>query len=192
MEKNKVGAKPEIVFIGGSAGSLSALLDIFSQISNRKILPLVIVIHRLANTNSMLTGLLSSRTHLYVKEADEKEIIRHNTVYIAPADYHLLIEKNHSFSMDASEKINFSRPSIDATFESGTGSYGEKQVCILLSGANADGSNGMMKAKQAGAITIAQNPLNSEFPYMPDHAIKKGAAGSIMTPKEIGVFINEL
>ena len=95
----------------------------------------------------MLTEIFAVRSALHIKEAEEKEKIKAGYLYIAPADYHLLVEKDTTLSLDASEKINYSRPSIDVSMETAAEAFHEKVVGILLSGANADGVNGLQKNK---------------------------------------------
>jgi len=98
--------------IGGSAGSLEVLLKVLPVINPAVSFPIVIIIHRKHGTDSLLPDLLSSRTKLKVKEVDEKESLKAGTIYIAPSDYHLLVEQDRTFSLDYSEKVNYSRPSL--------------------------------------------------------------------------------
>ena len=121
--------------------------------------------------------MFSSRTKLKVKEVEDKDYILPGHVYIAPPDYHLLLEDENTFSLDASEKIYFSRPSIDVTFESVAEVFGAAVIGILLSGANADGAIGLSKIQQAGGFTIVQDPESAEVDYMPRQAIDKAKAG---------------
>ncbi|MGY0039472.1 chemotaxis protein CheB [Pedobacter sp. NJ-S-72] len=111
--------KCEALIIGGSAGSLDVLLKVLPALDDTLSFPIIIVVHRKHGADSLLPELLSGRTDLIVKEIDEKEPIRAGTIYVAPSDYHTLIEKDKSFSLDYSEKINYSRPAIDATFHGG-------------------------------------------------------------------------
>ena len=122
---------------------------------------------------------------LPVKDAEDKDPILPAHIYLAPPNYHLLIETNLHFSLDASEKIHFSRPSIDVTFESIAEMFGDKVIGILVSGANADGALGLKAIQQAGGLTIAQEPGTAEVDYMPKQAIIIGAADKILTPDEM-------
>ncbi|MGE5519429.1 MAG: chemotaxis protein CheB [Candidatus Dadabacteria bacterium] len=160
----------ELLAIGGSAGSLEVILDILPGIPTNFPLAILIVLHR-RNTESVLTALLSDKTPLPVKEIEEKEPIYPGTIYIAPGDYHVLIEHNKSFSLDYSEKVNFSRPSIDVAFETAAEVYADKLIGLLLSGANADGTEGLRAIKERGGLTIVQNPENASVSYMPQQAI---------------------
>jgi len=181
-----------LITIGGSAGSLDVLLRALPLLQKNLPAPIVIILHRKSSYDSTLTDLFAARTTLAVKEAGEKEIIQPNTIYIAPADYHLLIENDHTFSLDYSEKINYSRPSIDVTFESAAEVYGIALVCILLSGANSDGVAGMKATKNRGGITVAQNPDTAEVPYMPQQAILNVPVDFIVNGDNLAVFINNL
>ena len=181
-----------LIVIGGSAGSLDVIFDIVPAISPSLISPLVIVLHRKQSNRSPLAGVLQVRTKLRVKEADEKEEILPGHIYLAPSDYHLLIENDRTFSLDRSEKINYSRPAIDATFETAAEAYGGGLAAILLSGANADGMKGLIAVKKLGGITAAQDPGTARSPYMPQKAIRANAAAHILKPTEIADFINRI
>jgi len=117
MEKNSIGRSVGLVVIGGSAGSLDVILQMLPFLKADLRLPLIIVLHRKISFDSALTDLFAGKTPLIVKEAEEKEELKAGVIYIAPADYHLLVEANHTLSIDYSERIHYSRPSIDVTFE---------------------------------------------------------------------------
>src|ERR1700733_14544058 len=143
-----MGPVCKLIIIGGSAGSLGGILKGVPSLNESRSVPVIIVMHRKNEQKSLLTLLLSDKTNLKVKEAEEKESILPGCIYIAPADYHLLIEHDLTFSLDDSEKVNYCRPSIDVTFESAAYTYKNGLVCILLSGANADGVKGLKKVKK--------------------------------------------
>src|ERR1700733_10706512 len=123
MEKAGISSI-KLLVIGGSAGSLDVLLEILPHL--RKDLPfaIAVVLHRKKESDSVLNDLLSGRSALPVKEVEDKQRILPATIYLAPADYHLLVEKDGWFAVDASEKVNYSRPSIDVSFESAADAYG--------------------------------------------------------------------
>ena len=182
----------DAIVIGGSAGSLDVLLKVLPFIRTGIPFAIITVLHRKAGTDSLLTGLLSSRTGLTVKEAEEKELVGQGIVYIAPANYHLLIEKNRTFSFDTSEKVNFSRPSIDVTFQSAAEVYKDKLVGILLSGSNSDGVNGLKEVKQHGGKTIIQNPESAAVSFMPGQAQINVKIDAILQIGEMAGYINGL
>lgn len=157
--------------IGGSAGGLTGIIYILEQLCPDFPTPIVIVLHRRNDRDSTLTALLGHKTTLLVKEAEDKDVITPGIVYLAPADYHLLIEKNYSFSLDHSEKVQFSRPSIDVTMQTAAEAYGSGLITILLSGANADGTAGLEATRHNGGISIVQDPAEAFAPFMPQSAI---------------------
>ena len=181
-----------LLVIGGSAGSLDVLIKVLPDLDHTLPFPIVIVLHRKSGKESMLIDLLSTKTKLEVKELEEKEKMKGATIYIAPPNYHLLIENNKTFSLDASEKINFSRPSIDVTFESAAPVFGENLVCLLLSGANSDGTNGLQKVKENGGKVLIQNPSSAIVPFMPQYALEQVAIDAVLNPNAMAQYINHL
>ncbi len=192
MEKNSLAIPFKAVIIGGSAGSLDVLLQVFPGLRKDLQIALIIVMHRKNAADSLLTDLLTSRTTLPVKEADEKEPVLAGNIYLAPADYHLLIEKNLTFSLDYSEKIQYSRPSIDVSFESAADVFKNQLTGILLSGANADGVNGLIAIRENGGTIIAQSPETADVSYMPQQAIQHTKIDHIFSAEQITTYINNL
>lgn len=188
MEENAI---KKVVTIGGSAGSLDVILSVLSSFPQNSGAVIIVVVHRKNDADSILADLISARTKIPVKDAEDKDVILPDHIYLAPPNYHLLIETNFHFSLDASEKIHFSRPSIDVTFESIAESFGDKVIGILVSGANADGALGLKAIRQAGGLTIAQDPATAEVDYMPKQAIIIGAADKILTTEEMIETIKE-
>jgi two-component system chemotaxis response regulator CheB len=123
MAEDQMIQPHRMVIIGGSAGSLEVVLNIIATVNNTASFAFVIVLHRKSSSDSSLVSLLADKTSWPVKEVDDKDPILPQHIYIAPGDYHLLIEKEHFFSLDVSEKINYSRPSIDASFDSAADVY---------------------------------------------------------------------
>ena len=179
----------KLIVIGGSAGSLQVILNFLGAIPHDFPLPILIVLHRNGVFESNLEELFSSRTRVPVKEVEEKELIIPGTTYICPADYHVLLEKDHSFSLDYSERVHYSRPSIDVTFRSAADSFGEELVALLLSGGNADGVEGLQYIKARGGVAVVQDPATAEVPYMPQQAVTKGEVDFIVPAVEIPAFL---
>ncbi len=127
-----------------------------------------------------------------IKEVEEKEQLNNGVVYICPADYHVLLEQDHSFSLDYSERVHFSRPSIDVTFRSAADVYGPGLICMLLSGGNADGVEGMQYAQERGGLTVVQDPATAEVPYMPQQAVTRMKTDFIVEADQIPAFIRDL
>jgi len=182
-----------IVVIGGSAGSLEVIINILQELPQDSGAVFIIVVHRKNDKDSILENLLSYKTSLKVIEVEDKDPIIPNTIYLAPPDYHLLIENEQNFSLDSSEKVHFSRPSIDVTFESVAGIFSTRVIGILLSGANADGAAGLSSIKKMGGFTIVQNPETAEVGFMPQQAIHRGAVDYILDANKIpAALIKEL
>jgi two-component system chemotaxis response regulator CheB len=184
-----VDKKDKLLMIGGSAGSLAMVLQILPLFKKSMNIPVVIIFHRKQSEDTVLIDLLSSRTGYTVKEADDKDEIKPGIIYIAPVDYHLLIEKKKTLSLDDSEKVNFSRPSIDVAFESAADVYGPNLTCLLLSGANADGVAGLQAAKKVGATIVVQDPLSAEVPFMPKAAVENVAVDFLLDSSNLPQFI---
>jgi two-component system chemotaxis response regulator CheB len=123
---------------------------------------------------------------------EEKDPLHAGTIYLCPADYHVLLEKDHSFSLDYSERVHFSRPSIDVTFRSAADVFGPELICLLLSGGNADGAEGMLYAKERGGLTVVQDPATADVPYMPQQVISRMKADFIVPADEIPGFVRGL
>jgi two-component system chemotaxis response regulator CheB len=182
----------DLVVIGGSAGSFEILFKIIPILPKNFPCPVVVIIHRKKNDEFAVEELLQNQSKLIVKEADDKENLKSGFVYFAPADYHLLIERDKTFSFDAGEKVRFSRPSIDVTFESAAEVYRERLTGIILSGANNDGAAGLMEIKKQNGITIAENPETAAFTTMPLAAIQKSKVDFILDANEIAQYLIKL
>lgn len=178
--------------IGGSAGSFDVILEILGRLTPGLAFPLVIVIHRKSTSDSSLSDLFSHHSSLPVKEVEDKDPIQAGSVYLAPADYHLLVEKNNTFSLDFSEKVNYSRPGIDVTFQTAAEAYQDALAAILLSGANADGTEGLKAVKEFNGLTIVQEPSSAEVSFMPQNAISQLAVDYILSPEGIISLLNKL
>ena len=169
-----------VVVIGGSAGSIDVLMNIIETIPLYIPSVFIIVIHRKNDKDSILEGIVSYKTKLAVREVEDKEPITLSTIFIAPPDYHLLVENERYFSLDSSEKVQFSRPSIDVTFESVAEVFKDRVIGVILSGANADGAAGLATIRELGGYTIAQDPLTAEVGFMPQKAIEAGVIDKVV------------
>lgn len=182
----------EAIVIGGSWGGLEAILRLITGLPAHFSLPLVVVLHRGRNFKSELAAVLGHRTKLRVKEIEEKEEIIKGCLYLAPANYHVLIEEDRTFSLDLSLPVHHSRPSIDVTFESAAEVYRNKLIGILLTGANQDGAVGLKVAADQGGLTIVQNPAEAEADVMPQSAIDLYPFHRILRLTEIEAFLQQL
>ena len=176
--------------IGGSAGSLKVILSMLPGLHPALAIPVIVVLHRLTHSNSSLEELLATRTVLRVKEAEDKDQLTASTIYIAPADYHLLIEKDFSLSLDVSEKVLFSRPSIDVTLQSAAEAFGPDLLAVLLSGANQDGAEGLKMVRDAGGTVAVQDPSWADNGSMPGAALKLVTPDYLLSEGQLNSVIN--
>ena len=161
----------EAIVIGVSSGGMTALKFIFAALPAGFTIPIIIVQHLSPRSDNEWIELLNKNSNLTIKEADEKEKIEYGNVYIAPANYHLLIEKDKTFSLTIDERVNYARPSIDVLFETAAESYKNKLIGIVLTGSNNDGTIGIKRIKECGGLVIIQDPKTAESSYMPASAI---------------------
>lgn len=189
MEEIKIISDCKVVIIGGSAGSLNALMHILPELIKLNDFALVIVLHRKSTDDQTLEDLITLKSNIKVKPVEDKVPLLPGFIYIAPSNYHLLFEKDGILALDTSEKINYSRPSIDVSFESAAEIYGSSLVGILLSGSNTDGTTGLIAIKEAGGTIAVQNPLSAEMPFMPNNAILYSNPDFILNIQEILHFI---
>jgi len=182
----------ELIVIGGSAGSLQVIIEMIKNLDDSLNIPIVVVVHRKAQSGDILRTLLQQFIRIPVVEIEDKTEINNRTLYIVPADYHLLFENKKNMSLDSSEKMNYSRPSIDVTFRSAAEIYGEHMVGILLSGANADGVEGLSYIKKYNGQVWIQDPETAEVEYMPRHAVEEIDYDLIIRPDNLADYINQL
>jgi two-component system, chemotaxis family, protein-glutamate methylesterase/glutaminase len=181
----------ELVVIGCSLGGMHALETILSSIGRDFRLPIAVVQHRHKRSNEELPEFFRRTTHLRVVDVEDKQPIRERCVYLAPADYHLLVERG-AFSLSVDAAVAYSRPSIDVLFESAADAYAEKVIAVVLTGANADGSKGAKRIKARGGFLIVQDPATAEAPSMPNAAIAAARVDRILPVDRIGPFLVEL
>ena len=144
----------EAIVMGTSAGGLNALSTVLPMLPGDFPLAIVVVQHVHRDSGNFFVEYLHEKCQLRVKEAEEKESIQPGVVYIAPANYHLLIEHNRTFALTIDEKVNYSRPSIDVLFDAAAQVYGSRLIGIVLTGANADGAKGLKTIKAHGGLAI--------------------------------------
>lgn len=174
------------VVIGGSAGGMQALAEILPVLPFDFALPVVVVVHVQEGSPGYLATYLNNKSTLRVKEANDKEPLEAGTIYIAPAGYHLLLERDETLALSVDAPVHFARPSIDVLFESAADVYGDGLIGVILTGANSDGSQGLKKIKEMGGIAIAQDPDDAEVDFMPRMAIQTTSVDHILPLKEIG------
>lgn len=181
---------PQIVVMGTSAGGLRALERILGALPAKFTLPIVVVQHR-SKESDAFANVMGTLVDLPVHEAEDKEPIVAPGVYLAPPDYHLLLEPG-GLALSTDEPVGFSRPSIDVLFESAADAYGPGVVGVLLTGANSDGTRGLRRIRAAGGFAIVQDPATAESPEMPAAAVKDGAIDKIIGLDDIAAELLRL
>jgi two-component system, chemotaxis family, protein-glutamate methylesterase/glutaminase len=180
------------IIIGGSAGSFKIISQVITSLPVDFPIPVIVCVHRLRNVKTGIIAALSNNSSIKITEPSDKDSIEPGTVYIAPANYHLLIEHGNYFSLATSKPVNHSRPSIDIAMKSAAGAYSGSLAGILISGANSDGAEGMMAIHQSGGTTIVQDPNEAEIPSMPEAAIDSYQPDYVYNTDKIINFIGKL
>ena len=181
----------EIVCIGASYGGLSALQVLLPSLAEDFPLPVVIVQHRKKDSDDGLCEFLRKRSRLPLIEPNDKEKVEPGRVYLAPRDYHLLIEKS-IFALSTDAPVAHARPSIDVLFESAAEVYKERAVGVILTGANRDGARGLARIKSFGGFVVVQDPASAESRTMPEAAVAATTVDRILPLQEMAHFLNEL
>lgn len=177
--------------IGVSAGGLEALQIFFKALKRHLPVPLFIVQHRKKNSDSFLEEFISEMSTMKVCEVYDKMPIEKSSIYIAPPDYHMLIENEHVISLNSDEPQCYARPSVDALFESAADVYGPALIGIVLTGANSDGTEGLRKIKMFGGLTIVQDPKTASSSFMPASAMEV-KPDHVLSLEEIAELLTEL
>ena len=181
---------PEIVVIGASAGGLEAMSRILESLPHPMGLPLVLVQHRSASSDA-LCEVLEHHSRIPLREVVDKDPVEPGYLYVAPADYHLLIERGHfALSVDAPEF--YSRPSIDLALETAADAYGPSAVGVVLTGANRDGARGLRRIAHLGGRAIVQDPTTAEVSVMPAAALESVPAAEVVPLAELGTRLGRL
>lgn len=182
----------DAVVIGVSAGGLGALETILPALDASFSMPVLVVQHLSPGHDSYLATHLDARCALAVKEAEDKEPLRPGTVYIAPPNYHLMVEASRTLALSVEERVNFSRPSVDVLFDTAAEVFCDKLVGVILTGANSDGAKGLAKIKQFGGLTLVQDPGTAVADAMPNAAIQALCVDHVLPLEQIGPFLQAL
>jgi two-component system chemotaxis response regulator CheB len=179
----------ELICIGASWGGLEAIGRVLSDISDELDQPIVIVQHRHPDSlEGTFAQLLQTQTGRVVQDAEDKLPIEPRHVYVAPPNYHLLVERG-SLALSVDEQVQHARPSIDVLFESAAHAYAEAVIGIILTGANEDGALGLAQIKRRGGVAVIQDPAGAVRRSMPDAAIAATVADVVLPLEEIGKFV---
>ena len=175
----------DIVALAASAGGLTALIEVLSNLPANFRAAIVVVQHLDPRHPSLMAEILSRRTPLKVVQAQQGDELTSGTVYIAPPNNHLLVNSDGTASLSQSEMVHFLRPSADLLFESVAASYKERAIAVVLTGTGSDGAMGVEAIKKMGGTVIVQDDKSAEFTGMPSSAIKTGNVDFILPLTEI-------
>lgn len=180
----------EIVVIGASMGGTHAIPVVLKDIPDAFEVPIAVAQHRHATSTHVFTDLIGRGSKRSVCDAEDGTPIEKCRIYLAPADYHLLLERGRC-RLSVDERVQYTRPSIDVLFESAADAYGRGATAILLTGANADGASGANAIRKHGGIVIVQDPATAEAPAMPEAGRKY--ADIVLPLEEIStLFVNAM
>ncbi|TLM65654.1 MAG: chemotaxis protein CheB [Deltaproteobacteria bacterium] len=179
---------PSLVVIGVSAGGFDALRRLLGGLPADFPLPVLIVQHLRAGSVA-LAETLQRFCAIRLKEADEGEPLAPATVYFAPADYHLLVERDSTLALSVDPPVRYARPAVDVLFESAADAFGPGVVGVVLTGANDDGSRGLRRIKAAGGTAIVQDPADAEAAQMPASALAAGAVDHVLPLADIAALL---
>lgn len=180
----------DLIVVGCSLGGMHALQVILSALPPSFCVPIVVAQHRHKASNEGLPAYFRRRTGLKVVDADDKQWIKPGHVYLAPADYHLLVAKGE-LNLSVDDAVRFSRPSIDVLFESAADAYGKRLLGIVLTGSNADGALGATRIKGRGGKVVVQDPATAEAPAMPQATIDAVRVDQILPLDQIASFLTD-
>jgi two-component system chemotaxis response regulator CheB len=180
-----------IVAIGTSWGGLMAMSKLLSELPAEFPIPIVIVQHRSKDSDKLLSQLLQDATPLTVCEIEDKDLLEPGKVHVAPADYHVMIERGY-VSLTVEEPVRYSRPSIDVMFTSAGDAYGKEAIGVVLTGANEDGSRGLAHIVKRGGKALIQSPKTAEIPIMPEAAVRAVPTAEVLPLPQLGKRLVEL
>lgn len=191
MDRNSSG-KFHAVVAGVSSGGVEALELVLSALPADFPLPVMVVAHISPESGNGLALLLDEQCAIRVKEADEMEKAAAGTVYLAPPNYHLQVEMDASFSLSVDPPVMFARPSVDVLFESAASAFGPGLIGVVMTGAGSDGSNGLRRIKDAGGVTVVQDPVGAIADSMPRSAIEAVSPDYIVPLQQIAPLLVKL
>ncbi len=180
------------VVVGVSTGGLEALRRLLGALPGSFPLPILVVQHLAAEADGGLAILLDDAVALRVKEAEEGEVPRAGTVYLAPANYHLLVESSGHLALSVDPPVNLSRPSVDVLFESAAEAWGSQVVGVILTGAGVDGSLGLAAIQAAGGGCLVQDPGEAVATGMPRSALERVQPDAVLPLAELATFLARL
>jgi two-component system chemotaxis response regulator CheB len=180
-----------VVVIGTSWGGLAAVRELFSSLPPEFDIPTILVQHRHRDSDALLARFLQGFTSLVVCEAEDKQPLLAGRVFVAPSNYHTLVEAGHlALSTDA--PVHYSRPSIDVTMTTAANSFGHRAVGVVLTGANDDGARGLRRIADAGGMAVVQEPGSAEIATMPQASLDAVPTARVFPLARLGQFLGAL
>ena len=180
-----------MIVVGGSHGGMQSVQYLLAALPADFALPIVIVLHRPPDDEDMLSPLLQRGCVLRVTEVLDKEPIEAGRIYVAPADYHVLIEPG-CLSLSVDERVHHARPSIDVLFESAALVYGGRAIGVILSGAGVDGAQGAAAIRKCGGPVLIESPAMAFRPDLPAAALAAAAGSQSLPLPQIAATLREL
>lgn len=182
----------EAIAIGASSGALEAVSLILKRLPQDFPIPILLTVHLPADRPSALVDVLATSSRHRICEAEDKQPVEPQTTYVAPPDYHLLVESDRRISLSSEEPVHYSRPSIDVMLETAADAYGPHLVGVILTGANSDGAAGLRRVWEAGGVPLVQSPEEASAAAMPQAALEACPEARVMTLEQIAEFLQQL
>lgn len=189
---SSIRKRVDAVVLGASAGGIDALSVLLHDLPVGWRLPMAVVLHLPEDHESHLAEIFSQRLSIPAHEANDKMPLAAGTLYFAPPGYHLLIERERTFSLSCEPPVLFSRPSIDVLMSSAADAFGPALAGFLLTGANDDGAEGLRRIHMAGGLTAVQDPTEAQIPTMPQAAIARHAPDHVLPLRELRTLLLQL
>jgi two-component system, chemotaxis family, protein-glutamate methylesterase/glutaminase len=189
MMLESLAGRVDAIAIGASAGGVEALSVILPALRERTRAAVFVVLHIPRERPSLLATIFGDKCAAPVREAEDKELVEPGTIYFAPPDYHLLVDRGPSIALSTDEPVHYSRPSIDVLFESAVDQYRSRLLGIILTGANEDGAAGLAAVERGGGIALVQHPESAQAPLMIESALSRTPSALALTLEQIaGLF----
>lgn len=183
----------DIIVIGASTGGPSAVEHIINHIPNNLSIPVIIAQHMPERFIETFASRLADSTGLRVSVLREGESLNGNRVYLAPGNSNIKLDRSTN-STPVVKYVNdvfkeYNNPSIDSIMGSVGEVYGKRAIGVILTGMGKDGTQGLLKIKKAGGLTVTQDEASSVVYGMPKSAYESGAATFQIPLTEIPNFI---
>jgi two-component system chemotaxis response regulator CheB len=191
MDRDKT-KRYDAVVVGVSAGGLAALSTLLPGLDAEFPAHVLVVQHLSAGSDDYMVRRLNELCALEVREAEDKDVPRRGCVYVAPPNYHLLVEPDGALALSIEPRVNFSRPSVDVLFETAAEAHGDRLVGVVLTGANNDGAKGLQRIKEYGGLCIVQSPETAQADAMPRAALQAVTPDAVLPLEAIAPLLNTL